>query len=87
VIAGTDPGLGRGIASGRKLPHVVTELGEDLVRASARNTGNRIQVLERSGHQLSGVRDPTIELTNLLFDKLEVGDFRISAASPFIRRL
>jgi hypothetical protein len=73
VIPGTDPRPGSGVASRWKLPHVITQLGEDLFDAALCEARNRIQVFERGRHRLGDFRDPTIEVANLLFPELEVG--------------
>src|SRR5712691_1235123 len=72
MVARTDPGPGRRLAGGGKLAHVIAEFSEDLFRAASRHTGNRVEAVERGRHRLRGLGDPTIEIANLVFEKLQM---------------
>ena len=74
MIAGTNSSPGCGIAGSGKLPHVVAEFGDDLLRTASTDTGNRVEVLKRGCQRRRGVSDPTIKISNLLFEKLEVSE-------------
>ena len=57
-----------------KLLDVVGELSDDLFRAAPGDAGNRVDTVERGRHRLCRRGDSTIEVANLGFEKLEMGE-------------